>query len=170
MSTSPAYRADGRDVSREAFYALACDPRRSVVVEACAGAGKTWMLVSRIVRALLDGAQPQEILAITFTKKAAGEMRDRLDKWLRDFAAPAMDDAVRVKELVARGVPSAEAPAWVEALAGLQRRVLDSGRAVEVRTFHAWFAQLLRAAPYELLDEIGLDPEGELLLDIADHR
>ena len=38
---------------------VACDPRRSVVVEACAGAGKTWMLVSRILRALLDGAQPQ---------------------------------------------------------------------------------------------------------------
>ena len=43
-------------VSREAFYAIACDPARSVAVEACAGAGKTWMLVSRIVRALLEGA------------------------------------------------------------------------------------------------------------------
>lgn len=170
MSMAPAYRADGHTVSREAFYALACDPRRSVVVEACAGAGKTWMLVSRIVRALLDGAQPQEILAITFTKKAAGEMRERLADWLRDFAAPPTSDAKRIDELIARGVPPAEAPAWVEPLKGLQRRVLDSGRAVEVRTFHAWFAQLLRAAPYELLDEIGLDPDGELLLDIADHR
>ncbi len=170
MSARPAYRADGREVSREAFYALACDPRRSVVVEACAGAGKTWMLVSRIVRALLDGAQPQEILAITFTKKAAGEMRERLDGWLREFASPCTSDAKRLDELVARGVPPAEAPAWVEALAGLQRRVLDGGRVVEVRTFHAWFAQLLRAAPYELLDEIGLDPDGELLQDLADHR
>ncbi|MFT3665401.1 UvrD-helicase domain-containing protein [Piscinibacter sp.] len=170
MSPTPAYRADGRPVSREAFYALACDPRRSVVVEACAGAGKTWMLVSRIVRALLAGAQPQEILAITFTKKAAGEMRERLAEWLQAFAAPATSEARRIAELVARGVPPAEAPAWADALAGLQRRVLDSGRAVEVRTFHAWFAQLLRAAPYELLAEIGLDPAGELLLDIADHR
>ena len=48
--------------------------------------------------------------------------------------------------------------------------MLDAGRAVEVRTFHAWFAQLLRAAPYELLDEIGIDPDGELLQDLADHR
>ena len=38
------------------------------------------MLVSRMLRALLAGAQPHEILAITFTKKAAGEMRERLHK------------------------------------------------------------------------------------------
>ena len=75
-----AYEVNGQPVGREAFYAIACDPRRSVAVEACAGAGKTWMLVSRIVRALLDGAEPHEILAITFTKKAAGEMRQRLDE------------------------------------------------------------------------------------------
>ena len=89
-----AYECNGKPVSADAFYAIACDPRRSVAIEACAGAGKTWMLVSRIVRALLDdaGAQenaeavrPHEILAITFTKKAAGEMRERLDEWLQHF-------------------------------------------------------------------------------------
>ena len=71
-----AYECNGQSVSADAFYAIACDPRRSVAVEACAGAGKTWMLVSRIVRALLDGCAAHDILAITFTKKAAGEMRD----------------------------------------------------------------------------------------------
>ena len=81
-----AYRINGAQVAREAFYALACDPARSIAVEACAGAGKTWMLVSRILRALLDGCAPQDILAITFTKKAAGEMRDRLNAELRRWA------------------------------------------------------------------------------------
>ena len=76
VDARPPTRIDGRARRRrERFYAVACDPRRSVVVEACAGAGKTWMLVSRILRALLDGAPPHEILAITFTRKAAGEMR-----------------------------------------------------------------------------------------------
>ena len=69
---TPAFRIDGRDATPEAFYTVACDPARSVAVEACAGAGKTWMLVSRMLRALLDGCPPQDILAITFTKKAAG--------------------------------------------------------------------------------------------------
>ena len=51
-----AYELNGERIARERFYAIACDPRRSVVVEACAGAGKTWMLVSRILRALRGSA------------------------------------------------------------------------------------------------------------------
>ena len=61
-----AFERDGAPISRQLFYEIACDPRRSVVVEACAGAGKTWMLVSRMLRALLDGCAPQDILAISF--------------------------------------------------------------------------------------------------------
>ena len=71
--TQAAYEHNGQPVTAEAFYAIACDPRRSVAVEACAGAGKTWMLVSRMVRALLEGdgqVHAHEILAITFTKKS----------------------------------------------------------------------------------------------------
>jgi hypothetical protein len=106
-----AYEHNGRSVSPQAFYAMACDPRRTVAVEACAGAGKTWMLVSRIVRALLDGVDPQtgqltvqphEILAITFTKRAASEMRERLYQWLQEFSVAAAD--ARLQALRDRGV------------------------------------------------------------------
>jgi ATP-dependent helicase/nuclease subunit A len=167
---APAYRADDQLVERSTFYALACDPRRSVVVEACAGAGKTWMLVSRILRALLEGAQPQEILAITFTRKAAGEMRDRLTEWLKHFASPAMDDETRARELVMRGVDARQAHELAPALGTLYERLLEGGRSVEIRTFHAWFSQLLRAAPLDLLAELGLSPGMTLLEDLDDHR
>ena len=42
MSEGPALRVDGERVSPDRFYATACDPAKSVVVEACAGSGKTW--------------------------------------------------------------------------------------------------------------------------------
>ena len=85
---------------------IALDPKRSVVVEACAGSGKTWLLVSRIVRLLLDGAQPSQILAITFTRKAAQEMQARLQLWLRDLAMG--DDAAVRKFFAERGLDNAE--------------------------------------------------------------
>ena len=42
MTENLAYEHNGRRIAREQFYQIACDPARSVVVEACAGAGKTW--------------------------------------------------------------------------------------------------------------------------------
>ena len=163
--SEPAYRVDGRLVSSSVFYGIACDPRRSAVVEACAGAGKTWMLVSRVLRALLDGAEPQQILAITFTRKAAGEMRQRLAEWLAEFAAPETSDARRLEALLERGVDAAQAPALLGTLSGLYERVLAGGRAVQIHTFHAWFSQLLRAAPIELLAGLGLQPGMQLIED-----
>ena len=166
MTGAAAYTLDGAPVARERFYELACDPARSVVVEACAGAGKTWMLVSRILRALLDGARPQDIVAITFTRKAAGEMRARLNEWLHEFAH--CDDAGRVLALRQRGLPQAQAVELAPRLATLQQRLLQDARPVEIRTFHAWFSQLLRAAPLELLRAQGLSPELQLLEDESD--
>ena len=167
--SAPAYRVDDKSVDSARFYALACDPRRSVVVEACAGAGKTWMLVSRMLRALLDGAQPQEILAITFTRKAAGEMRSRLAEWLAEFAAPSCSALHRIEALRSRGLDDAQARQLEPALAGLHERVLQGGRPVEIRTFHAWFSQLLRAAPLDMLAELGLQPDMDLIEDLDEH-
>jgi len=164
--TLPSYQLDGREASADAFYATACNPHRHVVVEACAGAGKTWMLVARIVRALVEGAEPQHILAITFTRKAAAEMRTRLTDWLRE--ASALSPVQAAARLIEFGVPAAAAPGQVAAFIGLHERVLASGRAVEVRTFHAWYTQLLRAAPMDLLASLRLAPGMTPLEDISD--
>ena len=158
-----AYEADGHRVDAATFYAIACDPARSVAVEACAGAGKTWMLVSRILRALLEGAAPHEILAITFTRKAAGEMRKRLQDWLTEFAQATPEKLGQ--ELLARGVPAPAVDALREPLRTLHARVLADGRGVQIRTFHGWFAALLRNAPIATLEEMGLPALSTLLED-----
>ena len=158
---NPAYHINGQPAPSEAFYAAACHPARAVVVEACAGAGKTWMLVSRILRALLAGAEPQQILAITFTKKAAAEMRERLQDWLAEFAAKPVQ--ALVPELQMRGMTAEQARQHAPALQGLYLRLLQQGRPVHIRTFHSWFAALLRAAPLHTVQQLGLPTDYELL-------
>ncbi|MDR2155218.1 MAG: UvrD-helicase domain-containing protein [Burkholderiaceae bacterium] len=170
----PAYQHNNQPCTRAQFYAIACDPRRHVAVEACAGAGKTWMLVSRILRALLAGCAPQEILAITFTRKAAGEMRQRLHEWLADFARARpgetrQDWAARLqKELADRGIEPQAAADLHERLRNLYPTLLAQGRAVQIRTFHSWFTALLRSAPLQVLADLGLPAGYELLEDNTD--
>ncbi|MGC4061299.1 MAG: UvrD-helicase domain-containing protein [Aquabacterium sp.] len=162
-----AYEINGEQVESDLFYQVACDPHRSVVVEACAGAGKTWMLVSRIMRALLDGVPPNQILAITFTKKAAGEMRERLHDWLRGFAQA--DEAQREQELRIRGVQAHEVAALSPRLQQLYASWLEDGRGVDIHTIHGWFSRLVKAAPLDVLNELGLPPELNLIEDTGEH-
>ncbi|MEN9983048.1 MAG: hypothetical protein RI918_1017 [Pseudomonadota bacterium] len=172
--TQAAYEHNGQQVTATQFYAIACDPQRSVAVEACAGAGKTWMLVSRMIRALLEeeAPQPHEILAITFTKKAAGEMRQRLQEWLAEFAFATPEKLEQ--ELIMRGISRQKLcaenglqPAYSlpEQLQNLYQKMLSQGRGVQIKTFHGWFASLLRTAPLSVLEGVNLPANYTLLED-----
>src|SRR3546814_17257190 len=67
--------------------AVAADPRKHAWVSASAGTGKTQVLTARVLRLLLNGADPAGILCITFTKAGAAEMAERLNgvlaRWVR---------------------------------------------------------------------------------------
>ncbi|MDO8925333.1 MAG: UvrD-helicase domain-containing protein [Sideroxyarcus sp.] len=123
---------------------IALDPKHSVVVEACAGSGKTWLLVSRIVRLLLDGAQPSQILAITFTRKAAQEMQARLQQWLRDVA---MGDEASVQQFFAERGIERLSEEQVERARNLYSSVLLAQPGITISTFHGWFMQVMQRAP-----------------------
>jgi ATP-dependent helicase/nuclease subunit A len=149
---------------------IALDPARSVVVGAVAGSGKTWLLVSRMLRLLIDGIAPSEILAITFTRKAAQEMATRLRDWLRELAT--MDEARVRAFLLEREVPETQLDDAVKRARPLYEQFLTAQPPITIATFHGWFLQLLKRAPLEAgaLGDVNLVEQTGALVDEAWQR
>ena len=147
-SGASAEGAQTIQVGDRALILRALDPKRSVVVSACAGSGKTWLLVGRIFRLLLDGVSPSEILAVTFTRKAAQEMAARLDDLLQRAALSGDDELERLLHAlgVAPGNPGERAAVHARARS-LYEAVLTAEPRLTVSTFHSWFLQLAQRAP-----------------------
>ena len=145
MPAASNFIVNGSACNQEEFVRIACEPMRSVVVEACAGSGKTFLLVSRMLRLLLDGCEPSELLAITFTRKASVEMRERLLVLLKELALA--QTSVVIERLQQRGLSKDEAEKKLPQARTLYQRVLSSPFGLAIDTFHSWFARLLQIAP-----------------------
>src|SRR5262245_11959773 len=112
------------------------------LIHASAGTGKTYQLSGRYLELLFAGVEPRSILATTFTRKAAGEIQDRV---LERLAEAARDSEARARlgAQVGRKLAAAEVEAL---LARLTRRLAE----MRVRTLDAFFVHLGRLFALEL--------------------
>jgi len=135
----------------------ASDPRASVFVAANAGSGKTSTLVKRVARLLLDGARPEAILCVTYTKAGAAEMQRRLFEDLGRWAV--MEDAA----LEAALAEIEEGGRELSKARALFARALETPGGLKIQTIHAFCEKLLRRFPLEA----GVSPGFKVLEDAA---
>ena len=124
----------------------ASNPAVSAWVSASAGTGKTTVLVNRVLRLLLEGARPERILCITFTKAAAAEMANRVDGKLASWATASDDD---LAESLRRLTGSAVDAKRFDRARGLFARVLETPGGLQIQTIHAFCQTVLKRFPIE---------------------
>ncbi|MEM7404813.1 MAG: UvrD-helicase domain-containing protein [Pseudomonadota bacterium] len=127
------------------------DGRRSYIVQAPAGSGKTELLVQRFLRLLGEVHQPEAIVAITFTRKAASEMRNRIVDAMtlaETSPRPAQGHRARTWDLASRALHADRERNW---------RLRRAPRRLRVQTIDSLCSDLVRQLP--LLSRMGADAE-----------
>jgi len=139
-----------RLVADAAARKQALDPQTSFIVQAPAGSGKTELLTQRYLVLLAQAAHPEEVVAITFTRKAANEMRERV--------LGALDDA-RNKP---RPDKAHKADSWDLARTVIERdialawQLIANPSRLRIHTIDSFCSSLTRQMPY--LSRFGAPP------------
>jgi ATP-dependent helicase/nuclease subunit A len=130
----------------DAAAVAAADPRRSAWVSANAGAGKTHALANRVTRLLLEGARPERILCLTYTKSAAAEMQARLFGQLGAWSM--LEDGKLRIAIGAIGAPAPDADGLKRARR-LFALALETPGGLKIQTIHSFCQYLLSRFPIE---------------------
>ena len=142
----------------------ALDPTRSFIIDAPAGAGKTELLTQRFLVLLARVDEPEEIIALTFTNKAAAEMRDRIMTSLHSATQPLPNDSPAHKTVTYK-----LACAVLERNAERNWQLLSQPSRLRVMTLDSLSARLARQMP--LLSRFGTQPaiatESQPLYELA---
>ncbi len=143
--------SEARPISDKGQRETALDPRRSFIVQAPAGSGKTELLTQRYLALLAHVNTPEEVIAITFTRKAAGEMRDRILQSLHKAQQESEPDKDH------------ERSTWVLARKVLERdqaqdwNIVSHPARLRIQTIDSLCAALTQQLP--LLSRFGTQPE-----------
>ncbi len=125
-----------------AVRARAIDPGQSFLVQAPAGSGKTELLTDRILALLATVNRPEEIVAITFTRKAAAEMHERVLQKLSaglDAVPPVRTHARKSWDLARQALRRDQEMGW---------QILQHPARLSIRTIDAFCASLVRTMPW----------------------
>lgn len=136
----------------------AASPDRSVWVSAHAGTGKTRVLTYRVLRLLIDGAEPSEILALTYTRNAATEMRNRIYENIMEW--PYLEKIQLIEACQKIGIKSPRED-QLERARNLFARLLDATSFLRIETIHAFCQSVLRRFPREA----GINPYFRVMED-----
>lgn len=126
--------------------ARATHPSLTAWVGASAGTGKTHVLTARVLRLMLTGTAPENIVCLTFTKAAAAEMKNRIFAELGSWTT--MPDDELKAEIYTRADEIADTDMLKEARK-LFARVLDLSGGLQIQTFHSFCQALLGRFPLE---------------------
>ena len=130
-----------KEPSDSVVRAAAIDPSRSFLIQAPAGSGKTELLTDRILSLLATVNRPEEIVAITFTRKAASEMHARVLAKLQAGLGPCPEEAYKRRS-------------WQLAQKAMQRdqdlgwNLLQYPARLSIRTIDSFCTYLVRAMPW----------------------
>lgn len=136
----------------------AANPDKSILLRASAGSGKTKVLIDRIVRLMLNGADLKSIVALTFTKKAANEIQERLLNRFREYVIADENDLRKKLIEMTDFEPSQEDCNRARVL---YEEMLDDYAGLQVGTIHSWCQGLLN----RFADEANVDPSFVVIED-----
>ena len=163
MSPPDRHSASESLARTTADQVAAADPGRSAWVSANAGAGKTHVLVMRLLRLLLAGTPPERILCLTFTKAAAAEMATRVLERLAGWVT--LDDDRLEADLATLLGRRALAEELARAR-DLFAVAMEAPGGLKVQTIHAFCERLLQRFPLEA----GVAPHFDILDDEVGRR
>ncbi len=129
------------------------------MILASAGSGKTYALTNRFVKLLAEGAAPERIVALTFTRKAAGEFFDEILKKLARAAESEAAARQLAQEIGASGHHAAD-------FLKMLRAMVDAMPRLSLGTLDGFFARVVRSFPLEL----GLSGDFQIMQEATARR